>query len=100
MSVSKNSGDSSSVTPNESAGSGKKCSSKRSTLPPSTQCPTIEMDRFDEHFLPDPADSLGVTLDESPEFLDTDIHGVGGHEFAPAPGEESIYTDDPVRVYL
>jgi RNA polymerase primary sigma factor len=58
------------------------------------------VDRFDEHFLPDPADSLGVTLDESPEFLDTDIHGVGGHEFAPAPGEESIYTDDPVRVYL
>ncbi len=58
------------------------------------------MDRFDEHFLPDPADSLGVTLDESAEFLDADIHGVGGHEFAPAPGEESIYTDDPVRVYL
>jgi len=58
------------------------------------------VDRFDEHFLPDPADSLGVTLDESAEFLDADIHGVGGHEFAPAPGEESIYTDDPVRVYL
>ena len=58
------------------------------------------MDRFDEHFLPDPADSLGVGLEDSPEFLDADIHGVAGHEFVPAPGEESIYTDDPVRVYL
>ncbi|HYM11288.1 MAG TPA: RNA polymerase sigma factor RpoD [Bryobacterales bacterium] len=58
------------------------------------------MDRFEEHFLPDPAESLGVALEESPEFLDADLHGVAGHEFTPPAGEESIYTDDPVRVYL
>jgi RNA polymerase primary sigma factor len=60
------------------------------------------VDRFEEHFLPDPAEALGVGLDESQEFLDSDLHSVAGHdhEFAPAAGEESIYTDDPVRVYL
>ena len=58
------------------------------------------MDRFEDHFLPDPGDALGVALEEAPEFLDSDLRGVSGHEFAPAAGEESIYTDDPVRVYL
>lgn len=58
------------------------------------------MDRFDEHFLPDPAESLGVALEEASEFLDADLHGAGPQEFATPPGEESIYTDDPVRVYL
>ena len=56
------------------------------------------MDRFEDHFLPDAPDSLGVALEESPEFLDTDLHEA--EEFAPAAGEESVYTDDPVRVYL
>jgi len=58
------------------------------------------VDRFEEHFLPDSGDSLGVALEESPEFLDADLHSVGGHEYPAATGEESIYTDDPVRVYL
>ena len=58
------------------------------------------MDRFDEHFLPDPGDALVVSLDEAPEFLDADLHGVGGREYPQALVEESIYTDDPVRVYL
>ena len=58
------------------------------------------MDRFDEHFLPDPTESLGVALEAASEFLDADLHGVGPQEFAIPPGEESIYTDDPVRVYL
>ncbi len=57
------------------------------------------MDRFEDHFLPDATDSLGVTLEESPEFLDTDLHEAGEEFTAPA-GEESVYTDDPVRVYL
>jgi RNA polymerase primary sigma factor len=57
------------------------------------------VDRFDEHYLPDPAESLGVGLEETSEFLDADLHGVAGHDFGPA-AEESIYTDDPVRVYL
>src|SRR5262249_33357299 len=42
---------------------------------------------------------MGVALDGSPDFLDTDLHEAG-EEFAPASGEESVYTDDPVRVYL
>ena len=58
------------------------------------------MDRFEEHYLPDPGDSLGVALEESREFLDADLHAAGGHEYPTAASEESIYTDDPVRVYL
>ena len=58
------------------------------------------MDRFEEHFLPEPGDPLGVTLDESPESLEADLHGVAGHEYPQGAVEESIYTDDPVRVYL
>ena len=55
------------------------------------------MDRFDEHYLPDPGDSLGVALEEPSEFVDG---GVPGPEYQVPAGEESIYTDDPVRVYL
>jgi RNA polymerase primary sigma factor len=58
------------------------------------------VDRFDEHFLPDPTESLGVALEDTSDYLDSDLHGVGGHEFPTPAGEESIYTDDPVRVYL
>jgi RNA polymerase primary sigma factor len=57
------------------------------------------VDRFDEHYLPEAGDALAVSLEEPPEFLDADLHGVAGHDFPVAP-EESIYTDDPVRVYL
>ncbi len=56
------------------------------------------MDRFDEHFLREPGEYLGVALDEPPE--DGDLRGGAGHEFPQASPEESIYTDDPVRVYL
>ncbi len=58
------------------------------------------MDRFDDHFLPDPGETLGVSLEDTTEFLDADLHGVAGREYGPATAEESIYTDDPVRVYL
>jgi len=58
------------------------------------------VNRFAEQFLSDPTDSLGVSLEESREFLDTDQHPAGGHDYSHAAVEESIYTDDPVRVYL
>ena len=56
------------------------------------------MDRYDEHFLPEPGESLGVALEEPSEFLDGDLRA--GHEYPQPSAEESIYTDDPVRVYL
>jgi len=55
--------------------------------------------RFEDQYLHDSGDSLRVALEQSAEFLDADLAGAG-HEFTPTPGEESIYTDDPVRVYL
>ena len=58
------------------------------------------MDRCDEPFLLDAGDSLGFSPAESPEFLDTDLQGVKGHEFPHVPEEESIYADDPTRIYL
>jgi RNA polymerase primary sigma factor len=54
------------------------------------------MEQFHEHN-PSESDSFRLTLDEAPEFLDTESEG--GDEAASAP-EESVYTDDIVRVYL
>ncbi|MBI3667518.1 MAG: sigma-70 family RNA polymerase sigma factor [Acidobacteria bacterium] len=49
--------------------------------------------------MPEPGETLGVSLEDSSAFLDADLHGVAGQEY-PQGAEESIYTDDPVRVYL
>ena len=51
------------------------------------------MEQSEEYEL-DSAGSLGTAVEESAEFLDTDIQ-----EHEPL-GAESVYTDDPVRVYL
>lgn len=51
------------------------------------------MERSEEYEL-DPAGSLGTAVDELPEFPDVDSPE---HKHL---GEQSIYTDDPVRVYL
>ncbi|MEO7146189.1 MAG: sigma-70 factor domain-containing protein, partial [Bryobacteraceae bacterium] len=59
------------------------------------------MDHFEHQFLGDTHEPLGLPFDEEANFFhpeevhDEDFHGVGSQ-----PVEESIYTDDPVRVYL
>jgi len=56
------------------------------------------VDHFEDQFLHDNPESLGITFDEEPKFFDPEAT----HEdfLHPTPVEESIYTDDPVRVYL
>ena len=57
------------------------------------------MDHFEDQFLPDSHEPLGLPFDEEANFFhpeethDEDFHAV-------QQVEESIYTDDPVRVYL
>jgi RNA polymerase primary sigma factor len=51
------------------------------------------MEQFEEYGV-DPARSLGIRADDSPELADTDSQE---HEEQP---RESVFTDDPVRVYL
>ncbi len=57
------------------------------------------MDQFEDQFLPEEKEPLGIPFDEDANFFhpeevqDEDFHGA-------QPVEESIYTDDPVRVYL
>ncbi|MBI1791664.1 MAG: sigma-70 family RNA polymerase sigma factor, partial [Acidobacteria bacterium] len=56
------------------------------------------MDHFDDHFLAEGHEPLGLNFEEDAKFFEE-----GAHEadfLHPAPVEESIYTDDPVRVYL
>ena len=57
------------------------------------------MDQFEDQFLAEHPEALGLTFEEDGKFFDPEA----GHEpdFLQAPPvEESIYTDDPVRVYL
>ncbi|HEX3681538.1 MAG TPA: RNA polymerase sigma factor RpoD [Bryobacteraceae bacterium] len=57
------------------------------------------MDQFEDQYLPDGNEPLGLPFDEDANFFhpeevqDEEFHGV-------QQVEESIYTDDPVRVYL
>jgi RNA polymerase primary sigma factor len=55
------------------------------------------VDHFDDHFLSDAP--IGINFDEEPKFFDSEA---AQEDFLhPQPVvEESIYTDDPVRVYL
>src|SRR5205823_9301587 len=56
-------------------------------------------DQFEDQFLADNPDALGLNFEEENKFFDPEA----AHEadfLHPAPVEESIYTDDPVRVYL
>jgi len=55
------------------------------------------MEQFEEH-TPDSAASLRTTVDESPEFLDSDFQEQD--EFTPEEHPGYVSTDDPVRVYL
>jgi len=58
------------------------------------------VDQFEDQFLAESPDNLGLNFEEDAKaFFDVEA----GHEpdfLHPAPVEESIYTDDPVRVYL
>ena len=57
------------------------------------------MDQFEDQFLADNPEGLGINFEEEAKFFDPEA----AHEadfLHPTPVEESIYTDDPVRVYL
>ena len=57
------------------------------------------MDQFEDQFLAENPEALGLTFEEDGKFFDPEA----GHEhdfLHQPPVEESIYTDDPVRVYL
>jgi RNA polymerase primary sigma factor len=57
------------------------------------------VDHFDDQFLADSPESLGLNFEEDAKFFDAEA--VHEADFLhPQPVEESIYTDDPVRVYL
>ncbi len=58
------------------------------------------MDHFEDQFLGDNHGALGIPFDEEPGFFHPE-EPAEGEEFHGQPVvEESIYTDDPVRVYL
>jgi len=57
------------------------------------------VDTFEDQFLPESHEPLGLPFDEEAAFFHPEeVHE--GEEFQAAAPEESIYTDDPVRVYL
>src|SRR3974390_1425301 len=57
------------------------------------------MDTFDDQYLTEPHEPLGLTFDEDSNFFHPE-EAPEGDEFQAPVQEESIYTDDPVRVYL
>src|SRR5450759_3992211 len=56
-----------------------------------------QVDHFDDHFLKD--SPLGINFDEEPKFFHPEAAQEGFLNPQPA-AQESIYTDNPVRVYL
>jgi RNA polymerase primary sigma factor len=57
------------------------------------------VDHFEDQFLAETPETLGLNFEDETKFFDPEA----AHEadfLHPAPVEESIYTDDPVRVYL
>ena len=59
------------------------------------------MEHFEDQFLPDRREPLGIPFgDEEPNFFQAEEAPEGEEFAATAQVEESIYTDDPVRVYL
>src|SRR6266496_226319 len=60
---------------------------------------SLKVDQFEDQFLAENPESLGINFEEEAKFFDAEAEH--GPDFLhPAPVEESIYTDDPVRVYL
>jgi RNA polymerase primary sigma factor len=57
------------------------------------------VDQFEDQFLAENPDALGLNFEDEAKFFDPEaVHEADFLQ--PAPVEESIYTDDPVRVYL
>jgi len=56
------------------------------------------MDHFDDQFLAE--SPLGINFDEEAKFFDADAAVESDFLHPQQQVEESIYTDDPVRVYL
>jgi RNA polymerase primary sigma factor len=57
------------------------------------------VDQFEDQYLSETHTHLSLSFDEEEKFFDADSSD-DGEESSAAPVEESIYTDDPVRVYL
>jgi len=58
------------------------------------------VDQFEDQFLAEAHEPLGLTFDEETNFFHPEeVHDGEDFQGGPTP-EESIYTDDPVRVYL
>ena len=57
------------------------------------------MDQYDDQFISETPDPISIPFDEEPNFFQADEAEADDSQ-AQAPQEESIYTDDPVRVYL
>ena len=59
------------------------------------------MDHFEDQYLGENHEPLvGIPFDEEPSFFHPEEVAEGDEFQAAQPVEESIYTDDPVRVYL
>jgi RNA polymerase primary sigma factor len=57
------------------------------------------VDQFEDHFLADTPETLGLNFEDDAKFFDPEaVHEADFLHQQPV--EESIYTDDPVRVYL
>src|SRR6516162_5616972 len=60
---------------------------------------SLKVDQFEDQFLAENPEALGLSFEDDSKFFDPEA----AHEadfLHPTPVEESIYTDDPVRVYL
>ena len=57
------------------------------------------MDHFDDHYLDNP-EPLGLAFEDEPKFFEPDAFVEADFFHPQQVVEESIYTDDPVRVYL
>ncbi len=57
------------------------------------------MDQFEDQFLPEGTEALGLGFEDDAKFFDAEAHEADFLHPQPVV-EESIYTDDPVRVYL
>jgi RNA polymerase primary sigma factor len=57
------------------------------------------VDQFEDQFLAEHPEALNINFEEEAKFFDPEA-AQDPDFLAPAPVEESIYTDDPVRVYL
>jgi len=58
------------------------------------------VDHFEDQFLPERHEPLGLSFEEAAKFFDPEADQEADFLHAQQQVEESIYTDDPVRVYL